>query len=225
MTENGCDRAIGLDLGAGTVHAVALSLAPDERAKPTVLAVDVFDLPTDEEALVRFCASPHIAIDAPERPSESPHLGDGRMGAKFQKGRCAEGALGRKHGLWVPWVTPRDGDAVPPWIESGFQVWRLLRDRGEPIEVYPHAIFRRLAGHSLPRKQVAAGRKARLDLLARHIELPPLVAAWSHDSIDALAASLVAWHHRRGTAEPVTCGPEDEWPDHDTSALWLPPPG
>jgi len=218
-----CDRAIGLDLGASTIHGVALSLEMNVDGKREVLAADLFDLATDEEALLDFCQSPHIAIDAPDRLSQGLHVGDERMGQKFQTGRCAEGALGRKHGMWVPWTTPMIGEPVPTWMASGFELWRLLREIEEPIEVYPHAIFLRLAGHALPKKQIAAGRKVRLEILATHVDLPAYCVAWSHDSIDALAAALVAWHRWTGTAERVYCGEEDPWPNHDSSAIWLPP--
>jgi hypothetical protein len=40
---------------------------------------------------------------------------------------------------------------------------------------------------------------------------------WSHDALDALLGSLVAIHHKAGTALRASCG-------HDLSAIWLPPP-
>ncbi len=38
---------------------------------------------------------------------------------------------------------------------------------------------------------------------------------WSHDSLDALMAALIARDRTEGRAEMVTCG-------HDESAIWLP---
>jgi hypothetical protein len=217
----GGGRVIGVDLGADAIHAVALS-RDLTGGKRTVLAADLFGV-DDLEALAAFCASPHIAIDAPERPSEAPHLGDGRMSAKFQTARCGEGALGRRLGIWVPWTTPPGHEACPGWMTTGFAVWDRLRATAEPIEVFPHAVFLRLAGRRLPNKQTVGGRRARLDLLGRFIGLPPFSAAWSHDMVDALAAALVAWHHWHGTGEPITCDPADPWPLHDGSAIWMPP--
>jgi predicted nuclease with RNAse H fold len=216
------DRVVGIDLGASTVHAVALSLDLTVDGRRSVVAADLFDVDRDADGLVGFCRSPHVAIDAPDGLSRAPHLGDSRMGPKFQRARCAEGALGRAHRVWVPWTTPTT-EPVPRWMAAGFAVWELLRAAADPIEVYPHAVFWRLAGRQLLHKQTAAGRRARLAALDRVVDLPAFAAAWSHDMIDALAAALVAWHHWNGTAEPVTCAADDPWSDHDRSAIWMPP--
>ena len=108
-------------------------------------------------------------------------------------------------------------------MKVGFDVWSALRDAGhEPIEVYPAGVFRVLAGHVPPRKTTRAGLDARIELLAPYVELPPGIAMWSHDGIDALGAALTAHQKGAGTAREIR---HDE-PTCDGSAVWLPaPPG
>jgi predicted nuclease with RNAse H fold len=201
-------RFAGIDVGARELHCAAL----DDRRR----VVDVATLPAGgpvrkwcEEAAV-------VAIDAPQAPSTTPHAVDAALPPKFRRARCAEIALGREHGHWVPWVAPA-GPPFPPWMETGFAVYRDLDGGRELLEVYPHAGFRELAGgRRLERKQTAAGRRERARLLARagvralSAGDPP-----SHDRLDALMAALIAWEHSRGLARSAGCG-------HDDSTIWLP---
>lgn len=216
-----CDRVIGVDLGAGALHVVALSMVRDPR--PVVLDVATFDPATEREAFEAFCASPHIAIDAPDKLSSGPHVGDTRLSLKFQTARCAEIALALQHRMWVPWVTPTSEHSSPAWMKVGFEAWRWLREIGEePIEVYPHAVFWRLAGRPLNKKATVTGARQRIQALSSHVCLPRHIPAWSHDATDALAAALVAWQAAHNLTERVTCAADDPWPRHDGSTIHLP---
>ena len=160
-----------------------------------------------------------MAIDAPAQLSTAPHRDDPELNGKFRTGRCAEIALGREHGSWVPWVTPTAGGPTPGWMATGFAVYEALRNGPyNVIEVYPYAGFRALAqGSPLPRKQTADGLRARIELLARAGVAAEQVAMWSHDGLDALLGALVALQVASSNAVRVTCG-------HDDSAIWLPHP-
>ena len=206
--------AVGIDVSADVLHVVAMSLRTG-----TVAFAELVD-PDDPGALLRACARGVVAIDAPDRPSTSLHADDAAVGRKFRTGRCAEVALGREFRYWVPWVTPPEGP-VAGWMAVGFRAWAVLRRHGfEPIEVYPYAIFRALAGGgALPKKTTAAGRRARWRILAGEMTLPPFPAAWGHDALDALAAAVVARHHHDGRARGVRCTVEGH---SDGSSIWLP---
>lgn len=83
------------------------------------------------------------------------------------------------------------------------------------LEVYPYSIYRVLVGSRTPTKRSALGAAARVAALTAAGVSETHLAMWSHDALDAAAASVVAlqWHQRR--AQKVTCG-------HDKSAIWLP---
>jgi predicted nuclease with RNAse H fold len=209
------ELAVGIDVSADVLHVVAITLRTN-----TVAFAELVD-PDDPEALLGVCAGGVVAIDAPDRPSTSLHVDDAAVGRKFRSGRCAEVALGREFRYWVPWVTPPPDGPVAGWMAAGFRAWELLRTHGsEPIEVYPHAIFRALAGgRNLPKKTTAAGRRERWRILERELTLPPFPAAWGHDALDALAAALVAGQHHAGRARGVRCTAEGH---RDGSSIWLP---
>jgi hypothetical protein len=162
-----------------------------------------------------------IAIDAPAQLSTAPHdqpeHKDEHLSKKFLRARCAEIALGRTHRIWVPWVGP---DVVPTrgWIATGLNLYSRLAasSDAELIEVFPHAAFRVLRQPMrLERKTSVAGIHQRVDAL-REVGLKgERVSLWSHDSVDAAVAAIVARDRLRRTAVRVTCG-------HDSSALWLP---
>ncbi|MSO79739.1 MAG: DUF429 domain-containing protein [Acidimicrobiia bacterium] len=213
------ERAVGIDLGAKALHVVVV-----ERAAGKLEVVETAVLLPDEgEELLAICADAQaIAIDAPSDPSTAPHAGDATLSPKFRVARCGEIALGYDHGSWVPWVTPEAVDASPPWMQVGFRVFEQLRGAGhEPIEVYPSGAFRVLAEVRLPKKSTVAGRHARLDVLQRHVELPDDASSWSHDTIDATVAALVAmWQTTDG---PVAAARHDR-PGCDSSAIWIPVP-
>jgi predicted nuclease with RNAse H fold len=220
-------RALGIDLGASAVHLAVLEDGERDGGRDrgdggtrlrvrAARSVDAADLDT---VLAIAHGADAVAIDAPAAPSTAVHRDDESLGRKFRVARCGEIALGEQARIWVPWVTPADPDAMPGWIRVGFSVWDALAGAGhEPIEVYPAGVFRVLAGSVPPKKTTAAGRRARIDLLAPSIHLPAGIERWSHDGLDALAAALTASHHAIGRARG--CGHGD--PACDGSAIWLP---
>ena len=209
--------SVGIDLGASTIHVVALERSADPL--PRVAAARTFDAVDLDAVVTLVTGARDIAIDAPAQLSTAPHAGDASISPKFRVARCGEIALGRDAGIWVPWVTPSDAAKVAGWMQVGFNLWAALRDAGHvPIEVYPAGVFRVLAGRVPARKTTRVGARDRMELLARHVELPPTIEMWSHDGIDALGAALTAHQKGDGTARAIghdaaTC---------DGSAIWLP---
>jgi hypothetical protein len=194
-------RAVGIDLGAHVVWAVA---AEHGRIVDGA-AFGVAEL----DALAAWCGDATVAIDAPAGGSEGHHVDDETLAAKFRPARCAEVAL-RRYGYAVSWVTA--AGPHPPWVEAGFAVYAALAHLS-PLEVFPHAVFSELLGGRPPPKQTLAGRRARLSVL----DLPVGAELWGHDGIDAAAACRVAIDHTLGTARAVGCD------DHEGGSLmWLP---
>jgi predicted nuclease with RNAse H fold len=199
----------GIDLGAKRIHVV--SVDPDLNLGPTFV-IDATDL-SELETVLRGATV--VAIDAPAALSMAPHADDETLSAKFRTARCAEIALGRERGIWVPWVTPTAEQILPGWMAKGFEVFELAqRLCPDVIEVYPHAGFRTLAGSRLPSKQSAAGLRARVDLLRDAGLDVPALEMWSHDSLDAAVAALIAYRKSQGSAASVGCG-------HDDSSIWF----
>jgi hypothetical protein len=209
---------VGIDLGASTIHAVVLD---GIGTRPAIVDAQTFDA-TDRDGLEALAAgAAEVAIDAPADLSTAPHRDEAAISRKFRTARCGEIALGQQAGIWVPWVTPFDATKVPGWMAVGFGVWEALRAGGHvPIEVYPAGVFRVLGGRVPPRKTTRAGLLARIELLRPYVELPPGIAMWSHDGIDALAAALTAHQKRAGAA----CEIRHVEPHCDGSAIWLPAP-
>lgn len=209
--------SVGIDLGASQVHVVVLDGGSGSRprvdAARTVAATEVdavVDMAIDAGA---------IAIDAPAALSTAVHRHDPAVSRKFRVARCGEIALGEQARIWVPWVTPAEAGAVPPWMQVGFAVWAALRGAGHaPIEVYPAGGFRVLAGRLPPRKTTTAGRRARIELLAPAVDLPADIETWSHDGLDALAAALTAHQCTTGIARAIG----HSAPGCDGSSIWLP---
>ena len=201
-------------MGAHRLDAVALGR--DGR----VLAVTRFEA-ADLASLVRWVdGATGVGVDSPDGWSTEPHAGDPSLPPKFRSARCGEIALARQLGIWVPWTTPAQ-PAAGSWMETGISLFAALRAAGHsPLEVYPHAVFRVLAGRRPPAKTTAGGRGARVHLLAEagvHGTGPPEGQALpSHHALDAAAAALVARAAARGRARAASCG-------HDGSAIWLPP--
>lgn len=188
---------VGVDLGATHLH-VAVIAGDDVEVRTTTAIEDV----------VEWCGGAHaIGIDAPSDPATG-RVHDGARSQKFAVARCNEIAAGEQLGVWVPWVTPTLTDA-PPWMQTGFTLWRALRDAGHsPMEVYPAGSFWLLNGRRWPpKKQTPEGRAARLALLGLDLPLT------SHDHIDAVMAAVVA----RGPHRAV--GHTD--PGCDDSVLWV----
>jgi predicted nuclease with RNAse H fold len=202
---------VGIDVAADRLNCVALE-ATGSYAGGRVYAADELAALSDWVA-----AADVVAIDAPAQLSTAPHSVDDSLAPKFRAARCAEIALGREHGLWVPWTSPTTS---PPagWIATGLAVYSALAGsvRAELIEVFPYAGFRVLTRPArLARKTSVAGIRQRVDALraaglrVKNLEL------WSHDSIDAALAAIIARQRQNGSAAPVTCG-------HDDSVIWLP---
>lgn len=209
----------GVDVGSRALHCVGLN------ENYEVAACAVFD-PDDvaqtcswmEEAAV-------IAIDAPAELSIGAHLNDPdtKLSSKFRRARCAEVALGRQHGYWVPWVTPT---AVDPgtWMAVGLELHDAVR-RATPatvIEVYPHACFGMLAGGAvLPKKNSAAGTARRVELLRQRGLTARCLEMWSHDALDATVAAVTAVQCYAGQAIEVVCAKASGC-EPDGSRMWLP---
>jgi hypothetical protein len=189
------------------VHALALDGIH-------VVGGDVF--PADDvDAVVAWVgAVARVAIDAPSALSPLAHADDETLAPKFRAARCGEIALGRDVGIWVPWVSPAEGDEVAPWIDVGLALFAAFADAGvDAVETFPHAVFRRLNGGArIAPKSSAAGRVQRIGLLRAAGVREATLPLWDHDGLDALAAALVA---ADPAAEAITCG-------HDGSAIWLP---
>jgi predicted nuclease with RNAse H fold len=200
----------GIDVGAEAIHCVVLdrSLAV---AGAWLYGADELD---DLVLALRGAAA--IGVDAPAAVSTMPHREDASLAGKFRVARCAEIALGREYGWWVPWVAPAERPDRG-WMATGLRVYEALRVLGVPVlEVFPHAGFRSLRPDvRLPNKRTIAGVRARVDLLiARGVRADDALM-WSHDALDALLGALVAFDYTRGAARRVGCG-------HDDSAIWLP---
>jgi predicted nuclease with RNAse H fold len=201
-------RAVGIDVGACAVHAVRVQGAQ-------VIATDTFAA-GDVLAVAAFCGDTDgVAIDAPAGLSAGAHLADLTVAAKFRTGRCSEVAARPA----VPWMAPMAGMPVPGWMAVGFDVWSALRAAGhDPMEVFPAGCFHRLNGGRWPaRKTTPAGRQARVELLRPFLSLPAGADQWTHDSVDAAVAALVAYQGRDGAvASPHACSRPDG------SQMWFP---
>ncbi|HEV3401839.1 MAG TPA: DUF429 domain-containing protein [Acidimicrobiales bacterium] len=202
-------RTVGIDVGSRRLHAVALD------GGAAIVDVAVFDAADIDELVGWASGADKVAIDSPDRWSTGPHSSELELSPKFRTARCAEIALGREHRIWVPWTTPME--PVPGWIQVGIDLFAALRAKGhEPVEVFPYAVLRVLAGgRPLPPKRTSAGIRSRVELLEQAGVSGPSLYRWSHDALDAAAAALVALQCGLGTGRPVTCG-------HDRSAIWLP---
>lgn len=201
---------VGIDLGASAIHAVALEDSLELFGATVLPPENIADL------INLVHGAKCIAIDAPSALSTAPHLDDMTLSVKFRSGRCAEIALGREHGLWVPWVTPSAAADAAAWMTLGLRLYEELASAGHRlIEVYSHAGFFALAGRKLPKKSTPAGILARAGLLQEAGINPIGLTASSHDALDAAVAALTAHRAHFGTARQVTCG-------HAGSAIWLP---
>ena len=212
------NRAVGIDLGASTIHVVVLEAAKGER--PAVADARTFEA-MDLEGVVAIAAGAHdIAIDAPAALSTAPHRGEESISRKFRTARCGEIALGQQAGIWVPWVTPFDATKVAAWMQVGFDVWGALRGAGhDPIEVYPAGVFRVLAGHVPPRKTTRR-RPPRAHRAAGGRRRPP---ARHRDVVPRRDRRARGRAHRapEGDREPRVRS-DTTAPSCDGSAVWLP---
>jgi predicted nuclease with RNAse H fold len=212
-------RFCGIDVGAKALNCVALN--KNCEVEDSV----VFDASDMTEVRSWMEGAEVIAIDAPAELSSGAHLNDPdpKLSKKFRGARCAEIALGRQQGYWVPWVTPTSVDPGT-WMEVGLEVHASARDAttASVLEVYPYACFRVLAGGApLPKKNSVAGSARRVELLRQRGITAPHIAMWSHDALDATVAAVTAFQHHAGQAIEVVCelGPACE---PDGSRMWLP---
>ena len=203
------DTFIGIDVGADRLHVASL----DGSAR--VGAVALFSAAEVPELVAWVDGADVVAVDAPAQLSASPHADDVALSPKFRAARCAEIALGRQFGSWVPFVAPSSRPATA-WMETGFDLYEALHQQsGAVIEVFPFAGYRLLAGRRPAKKSTVQGLTERVGLLRRAGVSGAQLQMWSHDSLDALLGALVALHHAKGIAAKVSCG-------HDDSAIWLP---
>ena len=204
--------AVGIDVGGDRLHVVGLG------ADLCVCATAVLD-PRDHAAVGLLLASvpaAPVAIDGPDGPSSAPFADDGSVSRKFRSARGCEVELGRQFGIWVPFVTPTSRDRMAPWMTVASDLFDTARILGhEPLEVYPYAVFTTLAGRRLAKKTTPTGVQARVEVLLGAGVGGSHLAMWSHDSLDAAAAAIVAAHHRQGIAASAAC-------PRDGTAIWLP---
>lgn len=202
----------GIDVAARHLHCVGL----DEAGR--VVSARLIDANEIDELGDWASAAEVVCVDAPAQVSTAPHADDATLSPKFRDGRCAEIALGREFGCWVPWAAPT-GAMTAGWMVTGLAVFATLGARGIPaLEVYPHSGFRELAEHAkLPAKRTAAGIRARVALLGQAGVKAADLEMWSHDALDACVGAVIAAHWARGVAQRAGCG-------HDDSAIWLPSP-
>lgn len=156
-----------------------------------------------------------IAIDAPAAPSTAPHAGDPSLSPKFRPARCCE--IAGPPAQVVGAVGHADGRGGRAGMDAG----RVPAPRGAgadghaPIEVYPYAGFRLLAGRVLSKKTTVSGVRERVAVLEAERVAAPWMRLWSHDALDAAMAAMLALRAGEGTAIPVGCG-------HDGSTIWIP---
>jgi predicted nuclease with RNAse H fold len=181
-------------------------------------------LDTKDLEELRFWVARHqpdvVAVDAPRAPSKGLLLHP-EAGAKPYGGRKCDRDL-RRRGIPL-YEVPRERADADPWMETGFQIYEILRDLGyqlpresgiarSAIEVYPHASFVTLLGGTPAKKSTDLGQTQRLEVLRRHgLRLDTRV---DPDSLDALAAALTAIRFLDGQASAVG--------DPEEALLWLP---
>lgn len=208
----------GVDVGSARLHVVVL----DDSL--TIVGASISATTDIAAAAESLAACDVVAIDSPDRWSTGLLPEHALLSPKFVGARCAEFSLAQRFRIWVPWVTPAEpvpGDATYSryeWMRRGMELFARLDVRADAIEVYPHSIYCTLARtRVLPRKSTLEGVKRRVELLRGRGIRERDLEMWSHDSLDALAAAVVALDRHHGTAVEVTCG-------HDGSAMWLPAP-
>ncbi len=201
----------GIDVRSEGLNCVSLDAARRIRESALVRTEQLDRLP--EWVL----DSKVVAIDAPAQISTAPHADEAALSTKFRSARCAEIALARECGYWVPFTTPTR-ELTDGWMKVGLDLYDVLSRTSdtEVIEVYPYAGFRELANREpLAKKATIAGILQRTKLLRGAGLEGQWLEMWSHDSLDALVAALIARERAEGIARRITCG-------HDDSAIWLP---
>lgn len=208
------DQWVGLDIGAKKIHAVTLARGPESRL--LFVDADVF-APTDVERIRLFIArAVSVVIDAPAQLSTAPHEDEVGWPDKFRLARCAEVNLWLA-GLAPPFVAPQVGQPVPPWMQVGLDMHRLVAGDGiQAIETYPTGAFKWLAPGSLAPKATPRGIRERAEAVAMFVAMPvEALLTWSIDALDAAIAAVAAHHLALGIAAEFGCG-------HDESRIVLP---
>ena len=203
--------AVGVDVGADRLHLVCLSEGYVLVGTAVLNPVDTVRV---DDWFAALPAGSVIAVDGPPAPSAAPFADDPTVSAKFRLARGCEVELGRQRGVWVSFAT---GPApLTGWMAEAARVHDIGAAFGHvTLETYPHAVFRTLLGSRPAKKSTADGTNQRVEALRRmglHLDSMPM---WSHDSLDAAAAAVVARQHIDGIAEAITC-------DADGSSIWLP---
>jgi predicted nuclease with RNAse H fold len=202
---------VGVDVAAERLHCVALDVSLRVADARMFAAAELGDL-------VRWArAATIVAVDAPAELSTAPHASESSLSPKFARARCAEIALGRRYGLWVPFVAPLAGEPIATWMKTGLALFEEFdRTSTRVIEVFPYAGYRRLvAPERLAKKSLLDGARQRITALDTAGVTEARLEMWSHDGLDALLAAMTAARCAEGVAVEVTCG-------HDGSAIWLP---
>ena len=204
----------GIDVGERSLHVVVLGNRGEFVDQLHFAATEL------DRAVDAVLGAAAVAIDSPDRLSAAVHASDSELviAPKFRMGRCAEIGLLKLHRYQVPWVTPVSDELLPGWMRVGIDLFARLRDAGQdPIEVFPDAGFRRLAGQlkPLPKKGTRAGTLERVRLLGLTGVSAPGIAMWGPDWMDAALSAQLARMSASGDAVAATCG-------HDGTAIWIP---
>lgn len=185
---------VRIELGQRRIHGVALD-------QDLTLANTWITDAAEMHALAGLLQDARvIAIDAAGGLSSAPHHDDQSLSPKFRSARCAEIALGRDRRISVPWATPTEEQPSPGMDARGIPGVRHRTSIGRP----PHRglSLRRLsrAGGHEDRFQADGSRPASAcgatDALGMSIDG---LEMWSHDSLDACLAALIAHDAERGS--------------------------
>lgn len=200
-------------MGADRLHVVVVA---DDGSVGGSAVIDPADTAAVDALLGTLPPACPVGIDGPAGPSAGAHVDDASLSRKFRPARGCEIELGRRRGLWVPWVTPLEGHEMAPWMGVAVGLHRRVADHGlVPLETYPYAVFVALTGARPPRKTTPAGLAARAAALRSAGLLAPHLELWSHDALDAAACAVVARAHRLGSAAAIS-------DDRDGTCIWLP---
>jgi predicted nuclease with RNAse H fold len=153
-------RFVGIDPGASAIHCVVLDASRrmvDGHVLPAEASRDLLEVAAGATA---------IAIDAPAALSTHHTLTTRRCHPNSARRAAARSRSAASTDCGFPGVTPVAGAAVPGWMRVGFRLYAQLAANGHtPIEVFPHAGFRLLAGRVVPKKTTMAGVRERIAVL------------------------------------------------------------
>lgn len=212
-------RGVPLEVAAPVADGEVLP--PEARA--WFVGVDLTDLsaarprPVDVAFMdrwrrVRFATWSFVADGAGLLPDEVLREGavvaiDGPQGLAAPGRTAREGERELRCAGKTPDALPEAGTRpYAGFLRGSVLLFAALRSRGLGVfgeaphertvllEVYPGDLWKKWAGHALPRKAAAEGRRARWDLLrGQGLELPLGPGEITHDQLDAAAAALAAY--------------------------------